>query len=51
MYRFYQDGEYIWNVGDINPRYEVPVLLRENEVIVGVVAKLYACNQSVYTDF
>ena len=51
---FDKDGALLWKIGDttyssIN-MYET-VVLKENEVIVGVVAKLQQPYQSSYTDF
>ena len=49
---FDKDGALLWKIGDTTPGYEKEtVLLEENEVIVGVVAKLHPANQCVYTDF
>ena len=40
---FDKDGALLWEIGDTTQKYysAVTVLLEENEVIVGVVAKLY----------
>ncbi len=51
---FDNDGALLWKIGDTDPDDEVEtetVLLEENEVIVGVVAKLYSRWQTSYTDF
>ncbi len=49
---FDKDGALLWKIGDTDPDFfKETVLLAENEVIVGVVAKLYHGCQSFYTDF
>ncbi len=49
---FDKDGALLWKIGETWSYYGVEtVLLEENEVIVGVVAKLYKNYQSSYTDF
>jgi hypothetical protein len=49
---FYKSGALLWKIGDTNSGFKKEtVLLAENEVIVGVVAKLYPDCQSRYTDF
>ncbi len=49
---FDKEGALLWEIGDTRFKYGVKtVLIGENEVIVGVVAKLYSGNQSRYTDF
>ncbi len=49
---FDKDGALLWKIGDTRARLEKEtVLLEENEVIVGMVAKLYKHYQSLYTDF
>ncbi len=49
---FDKDGALLWEIGWIDPDDDMEtVLLAENEVIVGVVAKLYPRCQSCYTDF
>ena len=49
---FDKDGALLWKIGDTwNGLKRETVLLAENEVIVGVVAKLYSGNQSMYSDF
>ena len=41
----------LWKIGDVNPKFKVDiVVLLENEVIVGVNAKLSPGHQSFYTD-
>jgi hypothetical protein len=47
---FDKDGALLWEIGDTTCSKET-VLLEENEVIVGVVAKLCLDWQSVYSDF
>ncbi len=51
-----KEGALIWKIGDIKPWINVKtVLIGENEVIVGVVAKLFKQRgvqyQTLYTDF
>ncbi len=42
----------VWKIGDDAARLNVKtVVLREKEVIIGVVAKLWLGNQTLYTDF
>ncbi len=49
---FDKDGALLWKIGETDPGYEYEtVVLEENEVIVGVVAKLYPFSQSNYSDF
>ncbi len=49
---FDKDGVIIWKHGDTWPDLSVEtVMLAENEVIMGVKAKLYDECQSIYTDF
>jgi hypothetical protein len=49
---FDKDGALLWEIGRTYSRLEKgTVLLAENEVIVGVVAKHTSYSQSVYTDF
>ncbi len=49
---FDKDGSLLWEIGYTDSDDEVEtVLLEENEVIVGVVAKLLPDRQSCYTDF
>ncbi len=49
---FDKDGELLWEHGDTYPGWnKETVLLAEDEVIVGVVAKLLPNYQSVYTGF
>ena len=49
---FDKDGALLWKIGGTHAGLKKEtVLLAENEVIVGVVAKLYPGCQSVYTDF
>ncbi len=49
---FDKDGELLWEIGmNRSGLKKETVLLAENEVIVGVVAKLYSNYQSCYTDF
>ncbi len=49
---FDKDGEELWEIGWTDTWHkEETVLLAENEVIVGVVAKLYKHYQSMYSDF
>ncbi len=48
---FDKDGSLLWKIGITNPVYKVDtVLLEENEVIIGVVAKLLPGYQSFNTD-
>ena len=49
---FDKDGALLWKIGVTTDQYDKveTVLLAENEVIVGVVAKLYPGYQSLYTD-
>ena len=49
---FEKDRKLTFKIGDTNPFYETKsVALAENEVIIGVVAKLYPGSQSQYTNF
>ncbi len=49
---FDKDGALLWKIGWVDSRFDIEyVYLEENEVIVGVVAKLYQDDQSRYTDF
>ncbi len=49
---FDKDGKKLYKIGDTCYDHEKKtVVLAENEVIVGVVAKLYPTSQTVYTDF
>jgi hypothetical protein len=49
---FDKDGALLWKIGCTGGSYRAEtVVLAENEVIVGVVAKLYNNYQSLYTDF
>ncbi len=49
---FDTDGALIWEIGWDVPNMDVKAVeLKENEVIVGVVAKLYSEEQSRFTDF
>ncbi len=49
---FDKEGALLWEIGDNYPVLKVKtVLLEENEVIIGVVAKLYPDYQSCYTDW
>jgi hypothetical protein len=50
---FFDKGKkLLWKIGYINSRLDVEtVVLEENEVIVGVSAKLHPDFQSSYTDF
>jgi hypothetical protein len=49
---FDKDLALLWEHGNTYARLDVEtVLLEENEVIVGVVAKLYPGYQTIYTDF
>ena len=49
---FDKDRKLIWQIGDIASHHVVKtVLIAENEVIVGVVAKLLIGSQSMYTDW
>jgi hypothetical protein len=49
---FDKDGAWIWEIGDTRSVLKKEtVLLEENEVIVGVVAKLLSDYQSAYADF
>jgi hypothetical protein len=48
---FDKDGALLWKIGYTGSKLEETVMLEENEVIVGVVAKLYPDWQSLYTDF
>ena len=48
---FDKDGALLWEIGGTWSGYEKEtVVLEENEVIVGVVAKLWGDYQSSYTD-
>ncbi len=50
-----KDGALLWEIGwaheDVFKVYKKTVVLEENEVIVGVVAKLSSDSQTEYTDF
>jgi hypothetical protein len=49
---FDKRGARLWQIGWIDQSHRAEkVVLEENEVIVGVVAKLYQGYQSAYTDF
>ncbi len=50
---FDKDGALLWEIGCTTGSglKKETVVLEENEVIVGVVAKLYKRYQSAYTDF
>ena len=49
---FDKDGKRLYKIGWIDSSYDKEtVVLEENEVIVGVVAKLRKPWQSLYTDF
>ncbi len=49
---FDKDGALLWEHGYLQPWFEKEtVVLEENEVIVGVVAKLHTCYESRYRDF
>ncbi len=50
---FDKDGIKLWGIGLTNLSYlkMETVVLAKNEVIVGVVARLYSGHQSMYTDF
>ena len=51
---FDKDGALLWEIGEIYSGWSTEnetVLLAENEVIVGVAAKLCPGYQSLYTDF
>ncbi len=48
---FDKDGALLWDTGYTYTSRKETVLLEENEVIVGVVAKLYPGYLSAYTDF
>ena len=49
---FDKDGALLWEIGFIDSDLDwETVVLEENEVVVGVVAKLYQGCQSVYSDF
>ncbi len=50
---FDKDGALLWKIGvTTDPICDLEtVLLAENEVIVGVVAKLYSRYKTVYTEF
>ncbi len=49
---FDKDGALLWEIGYLQPWFDKETVeLAENEVIVGVVAKLSKCSQSYYTDF
>ena len=46
------DGDLLWRIGsNLRGLRKETVMLEENEVIVGVVAKLNPKYQSAYTDF
>ncbi len=48
---FDKEGALLWKIGFTFDCKEETVLLEENEMIIGVVAKLYQGYQSVYTDW
>jgi hypothetical protein len=49
---FDKEEALLWEVGITDSVYDVEkVLIDENEVIIGVVAKLWGSFKSVYTDF
>ncbi len=50
---FDKDGALLWEIGEIDESWskKETVVLEENEVIVGVVAKLWEDCQAAYTDF
>ncbi len=50
---FDKEGALLWKIGITTGSADdvVTVLLEENEVIIGVVAKLLFGGQSIYTDF
>ena len=49
---FDKDHTLIWKIGGTNPAHEVStVVLAENEVLVGVAAKLFPGGNSIYTNF
>ncbi len=48
---FDKDRALLWSIGNTYVSKKETVVLEENEVIVGVVAKLYPSYQSLYTDF
>ncbi len=49
---FDKDSKLLWKIGNTDPGWlKETVVLAENERIVGVVAKLYADFQSLYSDF
>jgi hypothetical protein len=49
---FDKEGALLWKIGNTDSWFKTEtVLLEENEVIVGVVAKLLPGYQSMYTDF
>ena len=48
---FDKDGALLWEIGNTHWRRRETVVLADNEVIIGVVAKLYPERQSFYTDF
>jgi hypothetical protein len=47
---FDKDNTFIWQIGKTGSNVET-VVLSDNEVIVGIVAKLFPGLQSAYTDF
>ena len=49
---FDKDKACIWSIGNTDEAFDVTTLvLEDNEVIIGVVAKLYGKWHSQYTDF
>ena len=49
---FDKDGALLWKIGETySDMKKETVVLAENEVIVGVVAKLFSRWQSLYSDF
>ena len=47
-----KDRKAIWKIGFTHPKYKVEtVVIEENEVIVGIVARLSPGEQFVYTNF
>ncbi len=48
---FDKDGALLWEIGNTYTLFKKTVQLEENEVIVGLVAKLHPSYQSRYTDF
>ncbi len=48
---FDKKGALLWKIGNNFTKKWETVQLEQNEVIVGVVAKLFADDQSIYTNF